>query len=376
MSILYTSDKGWVISHYDYSKNLYRNVLSQSGRVDLAYSDHIFNIMTPLMKDQEAQKVFETMYVESSCSQTVSKLIKRPFIEAEVDVEIPFVQNAYQDLIREAKRLGYFNRVPSKGDLLENNAVARNFVNRFLEQEGDCTKCLEGGNTSDDSLIVLIDKKEYIIPPHSFFILSDINKCYQKLKDKKYDFILLDPPWKNKFIRRKKRKCIKKGYEMMENDTISDIPINTLLSHSGLVGIWCTNSIRHMEDVKNLFFPKWGLEYVSTWFWVKVTSCGEAVCSFSNSSGKKPYERIIFGCRPKRNLRNPEEQRCILSVPSALHSHKPPLTDVLNEYLPENPQCLELFARYLLPGWTSVGNQVILLQSLMLFDERSNKSGV
>lgn len=87
MSILYRSDKGWVISHYDYSKNLYRNVLSQSGRVDLAYSENLFDIITPLMKDQEAQNLFETLYIES-CSQTISRLKKRPFLESQVDIEV------------------------------------------------------------------------------------------------------------------------------------------------------------------------------------------------------------------------------------------------------------------------------------------------
>lgn len=88
MSILCTNDKGWVISHYDYSRNLYRNVHSQSGRVDLAYNENLFNIITPLMKDQEAQKMFEILCVESSCSQTVSRLKKRPISMSEVDSEV------------------------------------------------------------------------------------------------------------------------------------------------------------------------------------------------------------------------------------------------------------------------------------------------
>jgi len=36
--------------------------------------------------------------------------------------------------------------------------------------------------------------------------------------------------------------------------------------------------------------------------------------------------------------------------------------DVLAPYLPENPQCLELFARNLTPGWTSWGNEVLNFQ--------------
>ena len=59
---------------------------------------------------------------------------------------------------------------------------------------------------------------------------------------------------------------------------------------------------------------------------IQVTESGEPVCSFTNSNGKKPFERIIFGDRPDRAVKNPEEFKCILSVPIAIHSHKPPIT--------------------------------------------------
>jgi len=40
--------------------------------------------------------------------------------------------------------------------------------------------------------------------------------------------------------------------------------------------------------------------------------------------------------------------------------------DILASYLPENPQCLELFARNLLPGWTSWGNEVFICQKYLI----------
>ncbi|CAH1396265.1 unnamed protein product [Nezara viridula] len=168
MSILCSNEKGWVISHYDYSKNLYRNVHSPTGIIDLNYNKNLFKITTPFMRDQEAEKLASFL----SCDSSLRKVRKR-------------------------RRLA-------------------------------------------------------------------------------------------------------------SND-------------------------------------------------VEVTESGEPVCSFTNSNGKKPYERIIFGASQKRHFKNPEESKYFLSVPSALHSHKPPLTDILKDYLPENVKCLELFARYLLPGWTSVG---------------------
>lgn len=59
---------------------------------------------------------------------------------------------------------------------------------------------------------------------------------------------------------------------MMSNESIAEVPVDKLLNMSGLVGVWCTNSVSHIDDIKKLFFPRWGLEYVATWFWLKVRS--------------------------------------------------------------------------------------------------------
>ncbi|CAH2042228.1 unnamed protein product, partial [Iphiclides podalirius] len=59
----------------------------------------------------------------------------------------------------------------------------------------------------------------------------------------------------------------------------------------------------------------------------------------------------------------------LISVPSALHSHKPPLLDVLGQYMEsKNPQTLELFARYLLPNTTSVGFEPLKWQHISLYE--------
>lgn len=61
---------------------------------------------------------------------------------------------------------------------------------------------------------------------------------------------------------------------------------------------------------------------------LKVTKKGVPVCDFSDPPNKQPYERIIFASCLGRNkyLKMPEDKKIIISVPSAIHSHKPPLT--------------------------------------------------
>lgn len=42
---------------------------------------------------------------------------------------------------------------------------------------------------------------------------------------------------------------------------------------------------------------------------------------------------------------------------------------MLSSYVPENPQTLELFARYLLPNTTSVGYEPLKWQHISLFED-------
>lgn len=41
--------------------------------------------------------------------------------------------------------------------------------------------------------------------------------------------------------------------------------------------------------------------------------------------------------------------------------------EIMKEYLPNEPRCLEIFARYLLPGWTSWGLEILKFQHLSLY---------
>lgn len=110
---------------------------------------------------------------------------------------------------------------------------------------------------------------------------------------------------------------------MMYNEDIADIPIKNLLATNCLVAVWCTNAPSNIDAVKNLIFPKWGVEYVTTWYWLKVTIDLEPLCPFSNGCKKQPYERLLIG--KVGQVKDIPDEKLIISIPSALHSHKPPI---------------------------------------------------
>lgn len=199
-----------------------------------------------------------------------------------------------------------------------------------------------GANNSQQSITAQINGETFLFPKNCKFFCKDVSVIQKHLivnqtqsinKSEmqcmiKYDLILLDPPWWNKYIRRKNAKC-DTAYKMMYNEDLRNIPVEDLLNENGIVVVWCTNSQQHMKALIEDIFPKWNVKYLGKWFWVKVTKNGDPICNFSEPPGKQPFEQIVFGCRLKERLNEFPDGKLVVSVPSALHSHKPPLVGQL-----------------------------------------------
>ncbi|KAM5222278.1 N(6)-adenine-specific methyltransferase METTL4 [Ctenodactylus gundi] len=226
-------------------------------------------------------------------------------------------------------------------------------------------------NSSSFPKMITLMGQKYLLPPRSSFLLSDIS-CMEPLLNckKTFDVIVIDPPWQNKSVKRSKR------YSYLSPLQIKQIPIAKLASPNCLVVTWVTNRQKHLRFVKEELYPSWAVEVLAEWHWVKITNSGEFVFPL-DSPHKKPYEGIILGrvqgktTSPFRNadVRVPPvpDRKLIVSVPCVLHSHKPPLAEVLQDYVKPEGQCLELFARSLQPGWMSWGNEVLKFQHVDYF---------
>lgn len=53
---------------------------------------------------------------------------------------------------------------------------------------------------------VTINPRRFVLPQNSKFIMSDADglRAYSKTTDEKFQFIVIDPPWENKSVKRKK----------------------------------------------------------------------------------------------------------------------------------------------------------------------------
>ncbi|XP_053394638.1 uncharacterized protein LOC128555651 [Mercenaria mercenaria] len=286
-------------------------------------------------------------------------------------------------------------------------------------------------NTEQFALTTQCRGDNYIIPPNSTFLMSDITQLNRTGKALgKFDLVVMDPPWTNKSVKRKKK------YYTMDNDMLLDIPLVDMMNPGCLVVVWVTNKQKHMQFVTDQLFQSNNIKFVARWYWLKVTKTGQCVFDL-DSAHKKPYETLIIGkfhpaametmyscggcdCNCHQNKAQGHEEistdkpvyssetvtsvnasnepsnanlsinetdrqsrsdsnhgnrghipknKVIISVPCSLHSKKPPLTEVLKSYLPDKPRCLELFARNLLPDWTSWGNEVLLHQHQNFYEE-------
>ncbi|KAJ1339337.1 hypothetical protein BSLG_006038 [Batrachochytrium salamandrivorans] len=102
----------------------------------------------------------------------------------------------------------------------------------------------------DGSLPVVLDicGHKYIIPEHSWFVMSDFSflptlcKCLldQPLR---FSLVLMDPPWENKSVK----------YASMDCYRLSNIPLGQLVLPNGIVAVWVTNKskVREMQPLKH-----------------------------------------------------------------------------------------------------------------------------
>ncbi|XP_059352955.1 N(6)-adenine-specific methyltransferase METTL4-like [Daphnia carinata] len=361
MAILHQSDAGYFVCHRSLSEEM-------CGR---PYLRSLFDIRTPFLKDQEAMSVAQEM------ASGVPKRRKRKK-NHEVK-QLPLEESKVLDFLSELSK--FFQPSPSPLDFAANNKPVRDLVTQFLSSASgskiqDLNLEMSYFNSSECVIEKEINGETFILPPHSQFYKHDITYL-DTLKTKSgctFSLIVMDPPWTNRFVKRKRKSGSVNCYQSMDNDILATLPIADLCTEGALVAIWCTNSKTHLDYLTSTLLPLWKLTYIATWFWIKVTVSGKFVCEWNGPSGKHPFERVILA-RKMHSVKGltsvpiPDRQ-IFVSIPCAIHSFKPPLQKLLQPFLEGNGQTLELFARSLLPETVSLGNQLPLLQHISLFEER------
>ncbi|XP_078414675.1 N(6)-adenine-specific methyltransferase METTL4 [Cetorhinus maximus] len=415
MSVVKSDSVGWLLDHSAYINQSYRcchHIPNDTQYRRYVFKAEYFDIEKPHIADTETARGQEPGGGDSRLKVRKRKRKTRELNQGEIEAQgyhekvSLAIRNGTRKLIERNKEVGEQGtdtRAPTGRDcakkritpviadsvLVELCSMAKQIVQeqnqpvQVISDEAESaedlnllSRLIENG--SDCARIVTLMGQRYLLPPRSSFLLSDISCIEPLLGYKKYDVITLDPPWENKSVKRSK------GYSYLFPWQIQQIPVPALSAPGCLVVSWVTNRQRHLRFVKEELYPSWSVEVVAEWHWVKITQHGEFVVPL-DSTHKKPYEILVVGrYKGSSEKQNGEpitetvavpDCKLLVSVPCVLHSHKPPLGEVLKGLTRPHPECLELFARNLQPGWTSWGNEVLRFQHLDYFQELDIEEG-
>lgn len=181
---------------------------------------------------------------------------------------------------------------------------------------------------------------------------------------------MVDPPWENGSAHQKLR------YPTLPNKYFLSLPIKKLSHTEGaIVALWVTNREKSRCFVEEVLFPAWGVKYLTTFYWLKVKADGSLISDL-DLFHHRPYECIILGqCHGEvlnsdnmSKIKTVPDNQVIISIPGD-YSRKPPIGGLLKEYISGHgpTRCLELFAREMMSGWVSWGNEPLHFQDSQYF---------
>lgn len=288
--------------------------------------------------------------------------------------------NETTNYVQEDNIKGYLDLLPKPKEGSDKTTLPR-----YWEDEYTIPK-LHGSNTSGKFQNFQTGNNEsnagnFLIPQETSFYNYNVDQLTALLPQllPSYDLIVLDPPWRNKYIRRLKRAKQSLGYAMLDNEQLALLPLRQLTHVNSLVAIWCTNSTQHQQALETLLLPRWHLRLLHKLRWYKLNTEHQLIREVQQGEviKKQPYEMLYLACHADSDLEYASELKhaeIVLSVPSIVHSHKPPLLEWLLPYLQlapgqSKPNCLELFARYLQPQFTSIGLEVFKLMDERLYNK-------
>eukprot|EP00919_Chromeraceae_sp_WS-2016_P071209 GHVR01168676.1.p1 GENE.GHVR01168676.1~~GHVR01168676.1.p1 ORF type:complete len:183 (-),score=12.58 GHVR01168676.1:1894-2442(-) len=169
---------------------------------------------------------------------------------------------------------------------------------------------------------------------------------------KKYNLIVIDPPWQVKKIQNKQRpNQVEMDYPMMSIDEIRRLPIANISDENSYLFLWTTQ--KYLWDNKSIL-EGWGFNHKLTMVWEKTygVSAGMALYGFRWNA-----EFILVGTRGKKEM-FPKSKLipAVFQAENIRHSQKPDRFYKMIEPLGENR--IDIFARQTKDGWDVYGNEV------------------
>jgi N6-adenosine-specific RNA methylase IME4 len=352
-------------------ENLVKNFLHEyDNELDSVYTKLIRSAMAELQ-----QKKIEAWYLPRKFSRQIASRKRKASLMS----------------VKDAAKLGLDTNdkpfeIPKREGLEDNEIqISNNFDHIVSEKAPSLDICINNSeilhswdgsfyNHDDKPAQMTIQRSNFTIPVGSTFVLGDCTKPAEfrntfrsisseyELK-RHFDFILLDPPWPNSSVKRKGAYSIARMLRETKSMLLG-MDLDQYVASDGLLGMWITNkpAIRELVLGSGGIFEAINVGLIEEWVWVKTTARGEPVTA-TDGLWRKPYEILLLGRAPNSRLEAAQhsdnvKRRVMFGVPD-LHSRKPCLRVLIEPLLPEGYLALEVFARHLVAGWWSWGNEVL-----------------
>lgn len=225
-------------------------------------------------------------------------------------------------------------------------------------------------SSSDDQTIGSVT---FTIPPRAAFTLTHISTFPTSSPsllslipcEKRFHFIIMDPPWPNRSVHRSEHYKTSPSFSGLQA-LLGLILKQHLDPDTGIAAIWTTNSAKSRSAAREAF-RKAGLHVFEEWVWIKTTTKGQPVTTL-RGVWRQPFEVLLLARPAKENLT--ARRRIIAAVPD-IHSRKPNLKELVEQiFFPSideidgqsgrsKYEALEVFARNLTAGWWACGDEVL-----------------
>ncbi|EEH40198.1 hypothetical protein PAAG_02253 [Paracoccidioides lutzii Pb01] len=281
-----------------------------------------------------------------------------------------------------------------QGRIVQNPSSAQVILHIKSEKQ----QCTPDGESS------LPDYISINVPPKSTFVNchlapnaeSRLSPILPLSSDTKFDFILMDPPWPNRSVRRSSH--YKEHADPLQ-PIIESILQNHLHPHQAIVAIWITNSLKSRSVALNSLKTS-GLHPFEEWIWVKTTVDGRPAAP-PDGLWRRPYEVLILAHKEKhfdhegnadKSAKVYEAKRRVIVAVPDVHSRKPNLKGLIEDICFSSPttdsgqakgpgqgrrireySALEVFARNLTAGWWGCGDEVIRFNWKGWWNENGSK---
>ncbi|XP_020530219.1 methyltransferase-like protein 2 isoform X1 [Amborella trichopoda] len=229
-------------------------------------------------------------------------------------------------------------------------------------------------NWTDDDMKAQFLDNLYILPRKCRFHMSDLRQIHHLIpasSDDGFNLIVIDPPWENRNVHTKSVQVLNSLFGWFVIQMVKK------LAHSegALVALWVTNREKLRVFVEKELLPAWGVNQETIFYWLKIKEDG-SLLSDLDLIHHRPYECLVLGYTQGKGGNFCDQQKytplkgdqVVISIPGD-HSRKPPIGNLLTNHVPGPlpARCLELFARELMAGWTSWGNEPLRFQHSRFF---------